>query len=140
MTPLRNKFHFCDFTSFSRRISARLYLFPFPGMSLILKVCQTVVGISMTCQFHEFFKFEFLAGFCFLAQLCISQSCPDLSCPVAELAAQNSSTVLLYFAVHADIFTMQEGLDFQADTLARAAVREVQTIIFSKIIRQIEMG
>ena len=60
----------------------------------------------MTCQFHEFFKFEFLAGFCFLAQLCFSQSCPDLSCPVAELAAQNSSTVFCLILQYTQTFLL----------------------------------
>ena len=33
------------------------------------KICQTVAGISMTCQFHEFFNL-ILAGFCNWAKLC----------------------------------------------------------------------
>ena len=43
-----------DFTSFSKQMSANLHLFPFPGMSILLNICQTVADINMILQFHDF--------------------------------------------------------------------------------------
>ena len=59
LIPAQNKFSWCDFTSISKQISANLDLFPFSGMSFMLKICQTVVGISITIQFDEFFESRF---------------------------------------------------------------------------------
>ena len=39
-----------------------LHLFPFPEISFILNICQTVAGISMILQFHDFLHL-ILGGF-----------------------------------------------------------------------------
>ena len=55
--PPQNKFRWCDFTSFSKQISASLHLFPFPGMSLMIKICQTVSNISKYLWLVNFTSF-----------------------------------------------------------------------------------
>ena len=67
----KNKFTWCDFTIcvLSKFQQIRITSVPSYCRDFIFKICQTVAGISITSQFHEFFWISFLAGFCYLAQL-----------------------------------------------------------------------
>ena len=44
---------------FPSKFQQNLQLFPFPGMSFILKTCRIVAGASMISQFHKFLKSYF---------------------------------------------------------------------------------
>jgi hypothetical protein len=44
---------------FPSRFQQNLIYFRFWGMSFILIICQTVAGISVVRQFHDFFKSNF---------------------------------------------------------------------------------
>ena len=61
MTKTRQKMSSLDVISrvFSRRCQQIYIYFRFRGMSFILKICQTVAGISMVRQFHDFLKSNF---------------------------------------------------------------------------------
>ena len=50
-----------DFMKFSKQVSANSPNFRFRSFHVfdILKICQTVVGISMISKFHEFFNLIF---------------------------------------------------------------------------------
>jgi hypothetical protein len=67
----KNKFTKSDFTSFSfKLIQIHLTSVFSHSKRLIFKIRQTVAGTNITSHFHKFYQSQYLAGFCYLAQLC----------------------------------------------------------------------
>ena len=60
-------FSFPKYSSKGGQNNTNLKHFLFP-VGILYKIRQTVAGIRMTSQFHEFFKSYFLVGFYYLAQ------------------------------------------------------------------------
>ena len=71
--PAKNKISWCDFTGFSKLVSADSYYFRFQLLNCLhiqnLSNC-CMHYLCMTSQFPANFKLKFLAGFCHLPQLC----------------------------------------------------------------------
>ena len=102
--PAKFKFTWCDITSFFKQVPSNSLNRRFWSLHCIrftFKGCQTVAGISITSQFHDFFE-SHIWFFCYVAQLCSGGATPATAgaaaagmtaagCMMCELHACNSN-------------------------------------------------